>query len=589
MREAAMTNVPRDIRDIAPVTSPVLGMPATRTTRFGIGEGTLFGVMKFGWLLLLTLGLLLPVAAMLAQAVGGSDDGAHGAALISHMLADTNFLPMVGRSLAVSATVAAIVVPLAFALAYGVQRTCMPLRGAVRTLAMLPLFAPSLLPGIALVYLFGNQGLFKSLTQGSIYGFWGIVLGESFYTFPYAVMLLLATLALADGRLYDAARAMGAGPWRTFRTVTLPGARYGLFGVFALVFTLVVTDFGVPTVVGGSYQVLAVEAYKAVVGQQQFGRGAVIGLMLLVPAVLTFAVERLVQRRQHAQMSGRAQPYQPRPDHARDVAFLLLGLLVVGWILLMLATAVGASLVKLWPYNLELTLRHYDFDNMDGGGWLAYRNSLKLATLTAVFGTALIFTGAWLVEKTQAGRLTAWLHPAIRFAVLLPMAVPGLVLGLGYVFFFNHPANPLQGLYGGMTLLVLCTIMHAATTAHLTATSALGQLDPMFEAVSASLKAPTLRTYWRVTLPMCLPAVLACARYLFVSAMTTVSAVIFLYSPDTVLASVAVLNMDDAGDIGPAAAMSTLILLTSIVAALLLEALTHRVVRRTQAWRQTRS
>ncbi|WP_081019824.1 ATP-binding cassette domain-containing protein [Ralstonia solanacearum] len=141
--------------------------------------------------------------------------------------------------------------------------------------------------------------------------------------------------------------------------------------------------------------------------------------------------------------------------------------------------------------------------------------------------------------------------------------------------------------YGGMTLLVLCTVLHCATAAHLTAVAALGQLDPVFEAVSASLKVSALRTYWRVTLPMCLPAVLACARYLFVSAMTTVSAVIFLYSPDTVLASVAVLNMDDAGDIGPAAAMSTLILLTSIVVALLLELATRGVVRRTQAWRTT--
>ena len=199
-----------------------------------------------------------------------------------------------------------------------------------------------------------------------------------------------------------------------------------------------------------------------------------------------------------------------------------------------------------------------------------------------MFGTALIFTGAWLVEKT---RTAAWLHSAIRFAVLLPMAVPGLVLGLGYVFFFNHPANPLNGLYGGMALMVLCTIMHCATAAHLTSVAALGQLDPVFEAVSASLKVSALRTYWRVTLPMCLPAVLSCARYLFVSAMTTVSAVIFLYSPDTVLASVAVLNMDDAGDIGPAAAMSTLILVTSIVVSLLLELATRGIVRRTQAWR----
>ncbi|WP_055326572.1 putative 2-aminoethylphosphonate ABC transporter permease subunit [Ralstonia solanacearum] len=574
--------------DVAPVTAQA----RLARTGFRRSDAPLLAGMKLAWLLLLTIGLLLPLAAMLLQATGlvsgarSADE--HGLALVEHMLRGPNFLDMVGRTLAVSASVSAIVVPLAFAFAYAVQRTRMPLRGPLRMVAMLPLFAPSLLPGIALVYLFGNQGLFKAwMSGGTLYGFWGIVMGEAFYTFPYALMLLLATLALADGRLYDAARAMGAGPWRTFRTVTLPGARYGLFGAFALVFTLVATDFGVPTVVGGSYQVLAVEAYKAVVGQQQFARGAVIGLLLLVPALLTFGVERLVQRRQHAALASRAQPYHPRPDRVRDSLFLLLSLLVAGWIVLMLATAVGASLVKLWPYNLELSLRHYDFDNMDGGGWLAYRNSIKLAALTTVSGTALIFTGAWLVEKTRATRATAWLHTAIRFAVLLPVAVPGLVLGLGYVFFFNHPANPLHGLYGGMTLLVLCTVLHCATAAHLTAVAALGQLDPVFEAVSASLKVSALRTYWRVTLPMCLPAVLACARYLFVSAMTTVSAVIFLYSPDTVLASVAVLNMDDAGDIGPAAAMSTLILLTSIVVALLLELATRGVVRRTQAWRTT--
>ena len=574
---------------LPPETNVVTATPPPQATRtpFWHTDGPVLTGMKLGWLLLLTLGLLLPTAMMLLQATGlvasARSTDEHGLALVAHVAGAPNFLDMVGRTLAVSGAVAAIVVPLAFALAYAVQRTRMPLRGTMRTLAMLPLFAPSLLPGIALVYLFGNQGLFKAWMSGSnIYGFWGIVLGEVFYTFPYALMLLIATLTLADGRLYDAARAMGASPWRTFCTVTLPGARYGLFGAFALVFTLVATDFGVPTVVGGSYQVLAVEAYKAVVGQQQFARGAVIGLMLLLPALLTFAVERLVQRRQHAALASRAQPYHPQPDRVRDGLFLLLSALVVGGILLMLATAVGASLVKLWPYNLELSLRNYDFDNMDGGGWLAYRNSLKLAALTTVFGTALIFTGAWLVEKT---RPAAWLHSAIRFAVLLPMAVPGLVLGLGYVFFFNHPANPLNSLYGGMALMVLCTIMHCATAAHLTSVAALGQMDPVFEAVSASLKVSALRTYWRVTLPMCLPAVLSCARYLFVSAMTTVSAVIFLYSPDTVLASVAVLNMDDAGDIGPAAAMSTLILVTSIVVSLLLELATRGIVRRTQAWR----
>ena len=168
------------------------------------------------------------------------------------------------------------------------------LSAAAAALALtLPLLAPSLLPGIALVYLLGNQGLLKDLFGGAtIYGFWGIVAGEAFYTFPHALMILLTGLTLADGRLYDAARAMGAGPWRTFLTVTLPGTRYAVFSACCVVFTLTVTDFGVPKVVGGDYNVLAMEAYKAVVGQQNFPKGAAIGILLLLPAVLTFALDR---------------------------------------------------------------------------------------------------------------------------------------------------------------------------------------------------------------------------------------------------------------------------------------------------------
>jgi ABC-type molybdate transport system permease subunit len=171
----------------------------------------------------------------------------------------------------------------------------------------------------------------------------------------------------------------------------------------------------------------------------------------------------------------------------------------------------------------------------------------------------LIFTGAYLMEKTQGQRL---LNLALRMLSFIPMAVPGLVLGLGYVFFFNLNGNPLHVLYGSMTLLVVCTIAHYLTTAQMTATTALRQLDGEFEAAALSLKAPLYKHFLRVTVPICLPALLDIVRYLFVSGMTTVSAAIFLYSPDTILAAVAVLNMDDAGNVGGAAAMSTLILLT---------------------------
>jgi len=173
----------------------------------------------------------------------------------------------------------------------------------------------------------------------------------------------------------------------------------------------------------------------------------------------------------------------------------------------------------------------------------------------------------------------------IRLLAVLPMGVPGLVLGLGYIFFFNHPQNPLNMLYHTMSILVISTIIHYYTSSHLTAVTALKSIDNEFEAVSASLKVPLYKTFFRVTVPVCLPAILDIARYFFVNAMTTVSAVVFLYSPDTTLASVAILDLEEAGDVGPAAAMASLIVLTSVFVCLLYALLTRVLLKKTQAWR----
>ncbi|MEO4046832.1 putative 2-aminoethylphosphonate ABC transporter permease subunit [Pseudomonas sp. CAU 1711] len=534
------------------------------------------------WLLLalLLLGVLLPLAAMLWRGLGGDPSQGGGLLAARELVSSANFRWLLGNSLKSALAVVAIVLPLAYAFAYALQRTCVPDKGLWRGISLLPLLAPSMLPGIALIYLFGNQGVLRHLLTDNIYGFWGIVLGQAIYTFPHALMVLLSALALADARLFDAASSMGASNWRAFRSITWPGSRQAVFAAACLVFTLCVTDFGVPVVVGGDYQVLALEAYKAVVGQQQFGRGALIGLFLLLPALLSFAVDLWLRRRQRDAMAGRAQVYHPQPSRGRDGAFLLLLLLVCAGLLGVFGMAVYSSLVKFWPYDLSLVLDHYAFSDLPGG-WLAYRNSLLMAGCSALFGGALIFTGAYLLEKSRQSPLTQLL----RLLCFIPMAVPGLVLGLGYVFFFNLPGNPLHGLYGSLALLVICTVAHFLTTAQMTASAALRQLDGEFEAAALSLKVPLLRHFLRVTLPICLPALLDIVRYLFVSAMTTVSAVIFLYSPDSMLAAIAVLNMDDAGNVGGAAAMSTLILLTSAAVSLLLAGASRGLLRRSQAWR----
>lgn len=534
-------------------------------------------------LLLLLLAVLMPLLAIFWRGFSGEAGQGGGLQAAAELFASDNFRWLLGNSLAVAFSVALIVVPLAYLFAYALQRTLIPAKGLWRGISLLPLLAPSMLPAIALVYLFGNQGLLRGLLSDNIYGFWGIVLGEAIYTFPHALMILLSALSLADARLFDAASSMGAGPWRAFRSITWPATRQAMFAAFCLVFTLTITDFGVPVVVGGDYQVLALEAYKAVVGQQQFGRGALIGMVLLVPALLSFSVDAWLRRRQGEAMSGRAQVFEPQPSRRRDACFLAIVVLVCAALLGVIGMAVYSSLVTFWPYNLTLSFKHYLFDETAGGGWLAYRNSVTMALCCAVIGSMVIFTGTYLMEKTQGQRL---LNQALRLLSFVPMAVPGLVLGLGYVFFFNLAGNPLHVFYGSMALLVVCTIAHYLTTAQMTASTALRQLDGEFEAAALSLKAPLYRHYLRVTVPICLPALLDIVRYLFVSGMTTVSAAIFLYSPDTILAAVAVLNMDDAGNVGGAAAMSTLILLTSATASLLLAGASRGLLRRSQAWRQ---
>jgi iron(III) transport system permease protein len=244
---------------------------------------------------------------------------------------------------------------------------------------------------------------------------------------------------------------------------------------------------------------------------------------------------------------------------------------------------VWASFIQYWPYNLSLTLRNYDFSTFDQSGWGAYFNSVLMAACAAGIGTALVFTGAYLVEKTKTapgGRAVAHL------LAMLPMAVPGLVLGLGYVFFINASWNPLNVLYGTLLVLVINSVAHFYTVAHITALTALKQIDPEFESVSASLKVPFWRTFGRVTVPICMPAILDIAVYFFVNALTTVSAVIFLYGPGTKLAAIAIVHMDEAGATAGAAAMASVIVATALGAKLLHILLDRVIFIRLQAWRK---
>ena len=531
---------------------------------------------------LLLLGFLAaPLATVLAQSVEDRTGTFVALDNFASYLQTPALVNSLWNSVWVAAVVTLVTLPAAFLFAYALTRSCMPLKGVFRTIALTPLLAPSLLAAISFIYWFGNQGVLKG-TFASIYGPPGIIISEIFAVFPHALMILITALTLADARLYEAADALGTSAARRFFTITLPGAKYGLISAALVTFTLVITDFGIPKVIGGNFDVLATDIFKLVIGQQDFQRGAVVAMFLLAPALVTFVVDRAVQRKQTSMLTARAVPYVARKSPGFDAAMTLYCVLIAALMLAVFGMALYASFVKFWPYDLSFSLRHYQFGLVDAEVNVAFFNSLKLALGTALGGTALVFAGAYLLEKTRGAD---WLRPGVQLLALLPMAVPGLVLGLGYIFFFNAPNNPLNVLYHTMTLLVLCTIVHFYTTGHLTALTALKALDAEFEAVSASLKVPFYRTFWRVTLPICTPALIDISRYFFINAMTTISAVVFLYSPDTKVASIAILNLDEAGEPGPAAAMAVLIAATSLAACILYLGLGWLVERNTQKWR----
>ena len=532
----------------------------------------------------LLLTIALPLGLLLSKSFQNANGEFAGVANYVMYFSTPSLVGSLWNSIRVALLTTAIVIPLSFGYAYALTRTRMPAKGLFYAIALLPLFAPSLLSAISFIYIFGNQGFLKSWLFGnSVYGPIGIMMSQVFYCLPHAMLIITTALSLADGRLYEAADALGTSARRVFWTVTIPGVKYGLVSAAFVVFTLVVTDFGIAKVIGGQFSVLATDAYKQVVGQQNFEMGAVVGFVLLVPAVLAFIVDRLIQRKQVALLSSRAVPLEPKAHRVNDAMATAYCGIVGGLIVVVLAVAVWASFVTYWPYNLTLSVKNYNFGDFEPAGWGTYFNSLKMAAIAAIVGTAIVFAGAYLMEKGQGFK---GLRTFAHLLAMLPMAVPGLVLGLAYVFFVNARWNPLNVFYGTLGLLAVNSIAHFYTTAHITAVTALKQIDNEFEAVSASLKVPVWRTFMRVTLPICMPAILDVAVYMFVNGLTTVSAVIFLYGAQTKLASISIVHMDESGTTAAAAAMATVIVLTALAAKMLHLAVDRFVFGRLQAWRR---
>ncbi|MBD0183233.1 putative 2-aminoethylphosphonate ABC transporter permease subunit [Acinetobacter baumannii] len=561
--------------------SAVLKTQPRRKTEYSLRSNVALAAVAIA----LTLAIIAPLMMLFETAFFDENQNFVGLENFYNYFVSPVLLSSVFNSVWVACAATVITVFLASIYAFALTNVNIKGKGFFKLVAFLPILAPSLLPSLALVYLFGKQGVFKPLLGDiQIYGPIGILISYCFWLFPAILMLMMVSFRSVDQRLIEASLSLGKNIWKTHYHVTLPAIRYGLISASLVAFIYVLTDFGIPKVIGGSFNMMALDVYKQIIGQQNMSMGAVISILLLLPAVFVFIFDR-IQSKRHARFQAfQTKPYVSASNKKLEVVLSIFCGLVSGSILLIVFTAVLASFIQSWPYDLSLTLAHYSFEYVDGGGWAAYFNSVRMALFSTVFGTALIFMVALLTERFKA-------HPLIKnyvqALVLLPLAVPGLVLGIAYILFFNQQSNPLNVLYGTMTILVISTIVHYYTVPHLTLTNAIKQIPLQLDQAAQTLGTSKWKTFWKVYLPMCFPALCDVSVYIFVNAMTTVSAAIFLYSPDTSLAAVAVLNMDDAGDTVAAVAMSILILTTSCVVKLIHWLFTRKIMARSQQWRES--
>lgn len=555
--------------------------------RRGEKEDVVRGIAIYLVMIFLVLFLVLPLCTLFLKAFQDKSGEFAGLAQFAKYFQSKSMVYSISHTFFIAAVSTLISVTLAFFFSYSLSRKNVPWKGFFRYIGMIPIFAPTMLLGIALIYLFGNKGIFTALgLQVPLYGKVGIIIAESIYCFPVATTILMVAFSAADNRLYEAAETMGTSAIRKMFTITIPNVKYGLISAIFVAFTYSFTDFGAPSVVGGNYNVLATDVYKQVVGQQNFNMGAVVGIILLFPAILSFAVDRIINKKQNAAISAKSIPYQVKPHRPSDMAATIFCLVITLAMLLFFAVALFASLIKFWPYNLTFTLSNYDLSKISSGnGITAFKNSILIALISAFLGTFVTFLGAYLIEKNQKFKASR------RITYLLsitPLAIPGTVVGLSFIMFFNAPTfkipfiegyvlqNPFHIIYGTIWIIVLANMIHFYSVPFSTATTALKRLDKEFETVSESLAVPFYKTLRRVTLPLCTPAICEMWVYFFVNSLVTVSAVVFLFTPTAPIASVAIVSLEGSGQTAPAVAMCMLLLFINLVVRGIYEASQHK-------------
>jgi len=467
------------------------------------------------------------------------------------------------NSLMMSSLTALIGSLLGFIFAFAVTRAKVPFSKFFNMIAVIPIVSPPFIGALAIIMLFGNNGLITwnllKIQNFPIYGFNGLLLAQVVTFFPVSYLTLKGVLESMNPILEDAALDLGGTRWKVFLRVTLPLSFPGIASSILLLFVETLADFGNPLILAGSkFPILSVQAYLEIVGMYDLPKGAAISILLLVPSLIAFYLQRwLVSRRKYTTVTGKPQQSTTQivSPGARIALFVVCAFVALIVALIYFSIIVGAF-AKVWGFDHRPTLDHFKF--VFGVGFKAVRDTLVIAGTATPFAGLLGMVIAYLVMRVRfpGRRFVEWVS-------MLSFAVPGTVIGIGYILAFNH--RPLV-LTGTLAILLLNFIFRYIPVGIESGKAILSSIDPSIEEAAINLGADARKTFGRVTLPMILPAFFSGLVFAFVRGMTAVSAAIFLVSSRWNLMTVHIMAQVESGNLGAAAAYSLILVLIVAVA-----------------------
>lgn len=382
--------------------------------------------------------------------------------------------------------------------------------------AVLPMLLPTITYGFAIIYSFGKQGLLTRLFGRQlfdIYGFNGLLLGYVIYTLPISFMLINNTMGYIDKKFTVVSRLMGDTPVRTFWMTVLQPLLGTLAASFIQTFFLCFTDFGIPASVGGSYEVIASVLYTEMLGSvPNFGNGAVVALVMLVPSVVSITVLTILER--YNVRYSKISQIELKKDRVRDTVFSGMSALILIAVFSVFLVMFLVPFVDEWPYRMSFTMEHVRAVFADSTLFGVYINSVIVALVTALAGT-LVSYGAALV--TARSSVNGKLKRVIESIALITNTIPGMVIGLAYLFCFSG-----TGLQNTFAILIICNMVHFFSTPYLMMKSSLSKMNGSWEPTAMLMGDNWVKTIIRVVTPNAVSSLLEVFSYYFVNAMVTV-------------------------------------------------------------------